>query len=135
MPRKRKRKRTRITPEILERMVDLRKRGLIYKEIAEKLGIALQTVAIHMHKEGLGGRRRKVTGEVMERMRDLEKEGVSKKEIADKLNLSYGTVLRYLKREELGLVGEKEEKVVEEKEGKAGLVGRLKRALGRSTER
>jgi len=108
---KRKFKRTRITPELLERMADLRKRGLTYEEIARKLGIAIITIAKRMREEGLGGRRRKVTGEVLERMRELRWMGVPKKEIADKLNLSYTTVLMYLRREE-------------------GLVGRLKRKLG-----
>ncbi|GAI15679.1 unnamed protein product, partial [marine sediment metagenome] len=58
MPRKnleRKRKRARITPEIVERMVELRKRGFTYKKIARELGIAFQTVAKHMRDEGLGG--------------------------------------------------------------------------------
>ena len=98
-------KRTRITPEVLERMAGLRRRGLTYKEITRKLGVAPTTVATHMREEGLGGRRRKVTVEVLERMRSLREAGVPKKEIADELNLSYGTVLMHLRREELGLVG------------------------------
>jgi len=104
-------KRTRMTPELLERMADLRKRGLTYMEIAGKLGIALQTVARHMRKTGLGDRRRKVTGEVLERMRELVGAGLPKKEIADRLDLSYNTVLMYLKGEE-------------------GLLARLRRRLG-----
>jgi len=57
MPRKRKRKRTRITPEIIERMVELRKRGSIYGEISKELGIALQTVAKHMQTKKTGGQK------------------------------------------------------------------------------
>jgi len=44
-------------------MIDMRKRGLTYKEIAGELGIALQTVARHMQAKKLGGRRKRVTGE------------------------------------------------------------------------
>jgi len=130
MPRKDlrgKRKRTRITSEILEKMVDLRKRGFIYKEIAEKLGIAIQTVAKHIQKEGLGGWRKKVTGEVMERMRELKGEGLSYEKIAGRLGLSVTTVCSHLKKEEkVGPIEEKEEKVEE----KVGFVGKLKRRLG-----
>ena len=98
MPRKRKRRRARITPEIIEKMVGLRKRGFTYKKIAGELGIAFQTVAKHMRGEGLGGRE-KVTPKVLEEMRELREAGLSKKEIADKLGLSYETVLRYLREE------------------------------------
>ena len=97
-------KRTKITSEILEKMVGLRKRGFTYEEIAEELDISSRTIANHMRKVGLGGKGKKVTGEVMERMRNLRKAGVCKKEIAKKLNLSYKTVLDHLKGEELGLV-------------------------------
>ena len=124
MPRKslkRKRKRTRITSEILEKMVDLRKRGFIYKEIAEKLGIALQTVAKYMRKEGLGGRGRKVTPEIVEEMKSLREKGMSYNKIADRLGLSVMTVYNHLK---------KEEKVEEKKEEKVGLIEKLKRKLG-----
>ena len=126
MPRKDlrgKRKRTRITSEILKKMVDLRKRGFTYKEIAEKLDISPQTVAKHMQKGGLGGWRRKVTGEVMERMRELKGEGLSYEKIAGRLGLSVTTVCSHLKKEEK--VGP-----IEEKEGKVGFVGKLKRRLG-----
>jgi|GEM_PF-2482506 len=91
-----KRKRTRITPEIIEKMIDMRKRGLTYKEIAGELEIALQTVARHMQTKKLGGRKKKVTGEVLEEMRKLREAGLSKRRIAEKLGLSYGTVFRYL---------------------------------------
>jgi len=102
MPRKnlrRKRKRTRVTPEIIGKMAELRRRGLTYKKIAGELGTALQTVAEHVRKAGLGGGRRKVTGEVLEEMRRLRREGLSYRKIADKLGLSYITVLKYLKRD------------------------------------
>lgn len=109
--RRGKGKRTRVTPGLLERMADMRKRGLTYMEIAGKLGVCSETVAKHVRKAGLGGRRRKVTGEVLEEMRRLRKEGLSYGKIADKLGLSYETVLNYLERE-------------------GGLLARLRRRLG-----
>ena len=109
IPRKRKRRRARITPEIIEKMVGLRKRGFTYKKIARELGVALQTVAKHMRDEGLGGRE-KVTEEVLKEMRALRDAGVPKREIAEKLNLSYGTVFKHLREE--------------------GFIGKLKRKLG-----
>jgi len=102
MPRKdlrRKCKRARITPEIVEKMTGLRKRGLTYEEIAGELGVALPTVARHIRVEGLGGRRKKVTPEVLKEMRSLRDAGLSKKEIAEKLGLSCTTVFRYLGEE------------------------------------
>ncbi len=101
MPRKGERKRARITPEIIEKMVELRKQGFTYKEISRELGIAFQTVAMHMQKEKMGGGRRKVTEEVLKEMRGLRKAGVPKKEIAEKLDLSYETVFKYLREEGL----------------------------------
>lgn len=102
MPRRKirpekRRRRVRITPEILGRILDLRRRGLTYLAIATKIKISCQTVAKYVRKEGLGGRKRKVTREVLERMDNLLRKGMPKKRIARKLNLSYGTVLRYLK--------------------------------------
>jgi len=105
-----KRKRTRVTPELLGRMADMRKRGLTYKEIAKKLGVSFQTVASRMQREGLGGMRRKVTPEVIERMRELRRDGMSKRRIAGEMGLSYGTVLEHL--------------------GEEGILGRLRRRLG-----
>ncbi|GAI10022.1 unnamed protein product, partial [marine sediment metagenome] len=67
MPRKGKRKGARITPEIIERMVELRKRGFTYKKIAKELGVSFQAVARHMRVKKLGGRE-KVTEEVLEEM-------------------------------------------------------------------
>ncbi len=102
MPRKdleRKRKRARITPEIIEKMVELRKRGSTYGEISKELGVSFQTVAMHMQAKKLGGRKKKVTEEVLKEMRDLRETGLSKRRIAEKLNLSYVTVSRYLKEE------------------------------------
>ncbi|GAI07829.1 unnamed protein product, partial [marine sediment metagenome] len=99
MPRKRKRKKARITPEIVGRMVELRKQGFTYKEISRGLGVAFQTVAMHMQAKKMGGRRKKVTEEVLEEMKNLREAGASQKEIADKLNLSHMTVSRYLREE------------------------------------
>jgi orotate phosphoribosyltransferase-like protein len=99
MSRKRKRKRMRITPEIIEKMVGLRKRGFTYKKISKELGVALQTVAKHIQTKKMGGRKKKVTEEVLEEMRNLLETGLSKRRIADKLDLSYETVLRYLGEE------------------------------------
>ena len=98
MPRKRKRRRTRITPEIIEKMVGLRKRGSTYKKISKELGIAYITVAKHMRAEGLGGRE-KVTEGVLKEMRDLREAGLSKRRIAEKMGLSYMTVSKYLREE------------------------------------
>ncbi len=96
MPRKGKRKRARITPEIIEKMVDLRKRRFTYKKIAKELGVSFQAVARHMRIEGLGGKR-KVTSEVLEEMKELRDAGLPKKRIAEKLGLSYATVFSYLR--------------------------------------
>jgi len=93
---KRKRRRARITPEIIGKMVELRKRGFTYKKIAKELGVAFQTVAMHIRDEGLGGRE-KVTEEVLEEMKNLREAGLSKRRIAEKLGLSYATVFRYLR--------------------------------------
>ncbi len=99
MPRKRKRKRTRITPEIIEQMVGLRKQGFTYKKIARELGVAFQTVAMHMQAKKMGGRKKIVTGGTLEEMRRLREAGLSKREIAEKLDLSHGTVFKHLREE------------------------------------
>ena len=76
---KKKYKRTRITSEILEKILNLRKRGLTDEEIAAQINITSQTVAKYVRKEGLGGRRKKVNREVLDRMDNLVKAGMRKK--------------------------------------------------------
>ena len=95
---KRRRRRTRLTPELLERMEELRRRGLTYAEIAGKLGVAFQTVAGHMRRIGLGNRRTKVTEEVLDEMVRLREEGMTYREIAGRFGLSTMTVCNYLRK-------------------------------------
>jgi len=82
-----------------------------------------------MKKRGrkMGGKRHrgKVTPEVIEEMKSLREKGMSYNKIGGKLGLNPMTVYNHLKKEEK-VEEEKEEKVEE----KAGLVERLKRALG-----
>ena len=76
-------------------------------------------------------KRGKVTPETIEEMKRLREKGMSYNKIAGKLGLNPMTVYNHLKKEKkIGLIEEREEKVEEEKEGKVGLVERLKRALG-----
>jgi len=124
-----RKKRGKVTPKTIEEMKGLRKKGMSYNKIADKLGLSIMTVFNHLKKAPKG--RRKVTPEVIEEMKGLRNKGMSYNKIADKLGLSVMTVYNHLKKEEkVGLIEEKEEKVEEKKEEKVGLIQRLKRALG-----
>jgi len=93
-----------------ERMEELRRRGLTYAKIAGKLGVAFQTVAGHIRRIGLEGRRMKVT-EVLDEMRRLREEGMTYQGIANKFGLSTMTICNYLRK-------------------RPGLIERLRRRLG-----
>ncbi len=121
-----RKKRGKVTPKTIEEMKKLRKKGMSYNKIADKLGLSVMTVYNHLKKAPKG--RRKVTPEVIEKMKRLRNKGMSYNTIADKLGLSVMTVYNHLKKEEkVGLI---DEKVEEKKEEKVGLIERLKRALG-----
>jgi len=124
-----RKKRGKVTPKTIEEMRSLRKKGMSYNKIANKLGLSIMTVFNHLKKAPKG--RRKVTPEVIEEMKGLRKKGMPYNKIANKLGLSVMTVYNNLKKEEkVGLIEETEEKVEEKKEEKVGLIQRLKRALG-----
>lgn len=106
MPKRTKKGRTEITPEMAERIAQLRKEGLTIEQIAQELNIGTVTVSKYIRLGGLPNTRpRKVTASTRERLAELVKEGRSNKDIAEELGISEPRVGQLINQE--GLTGQR----------------------------
>jgi biotin operon repressor len=77
-------------------IISLRKKGLTYNEIKDKLKCAKSTISHHCKKEGVGSASFVVTQESIDKMQSLYNKYKSCEKVAQELSVSKSTVLRYV---------------------------------------
>jgi len=87
-----------VTEELEQAVIELRKQGLTYKEISEKLGIGETSVWQILRKHGLIGIGRNKYQEIEPKVVELRKQGYTYRQIAEELGISKDRIWKILRK-------------------------------------
>jgi hypothetical protein len=81
-----------------ERIIELVKKGIPFKEIQKELGCGLSTINYHCKKEGLKSLNtsQKIDNDKIQKINELYQSGLSSLKVSKELGISKTTVLKYL---------------------------------------